>query len=155
VRAPGSVPTRSQGNKALAPLYQGLLAEFEAEEHDAEAALPRISNALALAGETGEHWTDAFLHRVRGEILLKRDPANTAPAEEAFLTAIAVAQQQKAKSFELRAALSLAKFYQSTNRAADAHVVLRRRSKAFRRRQNFPRSPKRERCSPHWPQPTK
>ena len=48
-------------------------------------ALTRIDEALALAGETGEHWTDAFLHRIRGEILLKRDPANTAPAEEAFL----------------------------------------------------------------------
>ena len=64
------------------------------------------------------------MHRIRGKILLKRDPANTAPAEEAFLTAIAIAQQQKAKSFELRAALSLAKLYQSTNRAADAHAVL-------------------------------
>ena len=51
-------------------------------------------------------------------------PANTAPAEEAFLTAIAIAQQQKARSFELRAALSLAKLYQSTGRAADAHAVL-------------------------------
>src|SRR5215467_11125801 len=41
---------------------------------------------LALAGETGEHWCDAFLHRLRGEILLKRDPANTASPEDAFLT---------------------------------------------------------------------
>src|SRR5262249_24662309 len=58
--------------------------------------------------------------RVRGEILFKRDPANTDPAENAFLTAIAVAQQQKARSFELRAALSLAKLYRSIGRAADA-----------------------------------
>ena len=84
----------------------------------------RLDAALALAGETGEHWTDSFLHRVRGEILFKRNPANTAPAEEAFLTAIAIAQQQKAKSFELLAALALAKLYQSTGRAADAHAVL-------------------------------
>jgi hypothetical protein len=55
-----------------------------------EAALTLVHEALGLAGETGEHWTDAFLHRMRGEILLKRDPANTAPAEEAFLTAIAI-----------------------------------------------------------------
>ena len=60
----------------------------------------------------------------RGEILLKRDPANPAPAEEAFLTAIAVAKQQGARSFGLRAALSLAKLYQSTARPADAHAVL-------------------------------
>jgi predicted ATPase len=51
-------------------------------------------------------------------------PANPAPAEEGFLTAIAITRQQKAKSFELRAALSLAKLYQSTGRAADGHAVL-------------------------------
>ena len=111
------------------PLYQGLLAELEAEGQGAEAAVARIDAALTLADETGEHWADAFLHRIRGEILLKRDPANTAPAEEAFLTAIAIAQRQKAKSFELRAALSLAKLYQSNNRAADASHGARARAR--------------------------
>src|SRR5262249_35467984 len=112
-----------QGNKVHVPFYQGLLAKIEAHG-DAESALTRIDEALALAGETGEHWSDAFLHRLRGEILLKRDPANTAPAEDALLTAIALAQQQKARSFELCAALSLAKLYQSNGRPADAHAVL-------------------------------
>jgi predicted ATPase len=114
----------AQGNKWCVPFYQGLLAEIEAEREGAEGALARIDEALALASETGEHWTDAFLHRIRGEILLKRDPANTAPAEEAFLTAIAIAREQKARSFELRAALSLAKLYQNIGRPADAHAVL-------------------------------
>src|ERR1700730_6531872 len=77
-----------QGNKLFVPLYQGLLAEIEAQG-DAEGALSRIDEALARPGETGERWSDAFLHRLRGEILLKLDPANTAPAEDAFLTAIA------------------------------------------------------------------
>jgi len=86
--------------------------------------LVRIDAALSRARETGEHWTDAFSHRIRADILLKRDPVNTVPAEEALLTAIEIAQQQKARSFELRAALSLAKLYQSTGRAADAHSVL-------------------------------
>ena len=57
-------------------------------------------------------------------MLLKRDPANPAPAEEALLTAIAVAKQQGTRSFELRAALALAKLYQSTARPAEAHAVL-------------------------------
>ena len=73
---------------------------------------------------TGYRAFEAELHRARGEILLKRDPANPAPAEEAFLTAIAVAKQQGTRSFELRAALSLAKLYQSTGRPAEAHAVL-------------------------------
>ena len=114
---------KNQGNKLYVPLFQGLLAEIEADG-DADGALTSLDETLALARETGERWTDAFLHRIRGEILLKCDPANPASAEEAFLSAIAIAQQQKAKSFELRAALSLARLYQSANRAADAHAVL-------------------------------
>ena len=53
------------------------LAELEAEAEGAEQALQTLDKALALADETGEHWTDAYLHRLRGEILLRRDPANT------------------------------------------------------------------------------
>jgi predicted ATPase len=93
---------------------------------------------LALAGETGEHWSDAFLHRLRGEILLKRDPTNTALAEDALLTAIAIAQQQKARSFELRAALDLARLYNATSRSADAHALLASALKGFSPTPEFP-----------------
>src|SRR5262249_7389699 len=104
---------RDHGNRVWVPIFRGLLAEIEPRSQGVEAALTRIDEALAFAGETGEHWTDAFLHRIRGEILLKNDPTSIAPAEEAFLSAIAIAQRQKARNFELRAALSLAKLYQS------------------------------------------
>ena len=120
------------------PLLQGLLAELEAEEDDADLALQRIDDALALASETGERWTDALLHRIRGQILLKRDPANMTPAEDAFHTAIAIAQAQKARSFELRAALSLAKLYHSTDRPAEAHAVLAPALKGFSPTPEFP-----------------
>jgi predicted ATPase len=126
------------GNKLHVPYFQGLLAELEAEAEGADGALARIDAALAVAAETGERWTDAFLHRIRGEILWKRDPADTAPAEEAFLTAIAVAQQQKARSFELRAALALAKLYQSINRAADAYAVVAPALEGFSPTPEFP-----------------
>ena len=127
-----------QGSKLYVPFVQGLLAEIEAEEEGAAGALTQIDEALALASETGELWTDAFLHRIRGEILLKRDQANPAPAEDAFLTAIAIAQQQKARSFELQAALSVAKLYQSTNRAADAYAILAPALKGFLPTPEFP-----------------
>jgi predicted ATPase len=126
-----------QGIKLFVPFYQALLAEIEAQG-DAEGALARIDEALALAAQTGEHWSDAFLHRLRGEILLKRDSANTAPAEDAFLSAIAVAQQQKARSFEMRAALSLAKLYHSTDRPADAYAVLAPALEGFSPTPEFP-----------------
>jgi predicted ATPase len=126
-----------QGAKIIVPFYQGLLAEIEAQG-DAWGALTRIDEALALAAETGEHWSNAFLHHCRGEILLKRDPANTAPVEDAFLTAIAIAQQQKARSFELRAALTLARVYNSTSRSADAFALLAPALKGFSPTPEFP-----------------
>jgi class 3 adenylate cyclase/tetratricopeptide (TPR) repeat protein len=113
-----------QGNKLWVPIYQALVAELEADEGGADAALRRIDEALALAQQTGEHRNDAVLHRIRGDILLKCDPAHPAPAEEAFLTSIAIAKQQKARSFELRAALALAKLYQSSDRYADARAAV-------------------------------
>ena len=100
------------------------LAEAEARAGDPDRAVAILDEALATSDRTGFRAFEAELHRARGEILLKRDPANPAPAEEAFLAAIAVAKQQGTRSFELRAALSLAKLYQSTGRPADAHAVL-------------------------------
>jgi predicted ATPase len=90
------------------------------------------------APKTGERWSDAFLHRCRGQILLKCDPANTAPAEDALLTAIAIAQQQRARSFELRAALDLARLYNSMSRSADAHALLASALKGFSPTPEFP-----------------
>jgi predicted ATPase len=113
-----------QGNKLFVPLFQGRLAELEAEGQDVHGALRRIDETLALANETGERWTDSLLHRIRGQVLLKRDRANPAPAEEAFQTAIAIAKQQGARSFELCAALSLAKLYESTGRLGEARACL-------------------------------
>ena len=101
-----------------------LIAELEAETLGADIALTHIDEALALANRV-EHRCDlAFPHRLRGTILLKRDPTNPAPAEEAFRTALAIAKGQGARSWGLRAALSLAKLYQSTDRPSEAHAVL-------------------------------
>jgi predicted ATPase len=127
-----------QGNRTYVPFLKGLLSEIEAEGHDGERALVHIDEALALVGETGEHWTDALLHRIRGKILLRHDPADTRPGEEAFLIAIAIAQQQKAKSFELQAALRLAKLYRSTGRPADAHSILATALQGFAVTSEFP-----------------
>ena len=65
-----------------------------------------------------------MLHRLRGELLLKRDPGNPAPAEDALQTALAIAERQSGRFYGLLAALSLAKLYHSTGRLADAHAVL-------------------------------
>ena len=103
-----------------------MLAEVEAIRGGREYALrwSTIARTIAEAERLGQRWYDAELHRIRGEILLKQAPSSPAPAGEAFLTAIGIAQQQKARSFQLRAARSLAKLYRSTSRDADAYLVL-------------------------------
>jgi predicted ATPase len=114
----------SQGNQLGVPGYLVLLAELEAATGNAEAALTLINKGLATAQEGGQHYADSLLHRLRGDILLKRDPDDPASAEEAYRTAISVAKQQGARSYELRASVALAKLYQLTGRPADAHAAL-------------------------------
>ena len=127
-----------QGNRAFIPFFQALLAEIEGLEGGSEAALNRIDEAIALTSEMGTHWCEAFLHHIRGKILLNCNPADSSAAGEAFLAAIAIAQRQKARSFELQAALSLAKLYQSIGRPADAYAVLAPALESFSPPPEFP-----------------
>jgi predicted ATPase len=105
-------------------LPEAVLAKAEASAGETDVGLRRLDLALAELERTEERLYEAEMHRIRGEILLKRDPADTAAAERSLETAIAVARSQRARSFELRAALSLAKLYRAANRDADAHAVL-------------------------------
>jgi predicted ATPase len=63
----------AQGNKLWLPLYQGLLAQVESDAQDAEGAAATIGEALVLVDQIGGYWATAFLHRIHGDILLKRD----------------------------------------------------------------------------------
>ena len=115
---------RDQGNRVIVPGFLGALARLEAAAQNYERALALIDEALAMSQEGGDRLYDSTLHRLRGNILLKRDPANPAQAEEAFKTSLAIAKQQGARTFELLASLALAKLYQSTDRLVEAHAVL-------------------------------
>jgi predicted ATPase len=114
----------AQGNKSSAPSFHGLLAELEAMRPDLDAALTTIDAGLALAEETAEHYTDPYLHRLRGDLLLMRSSADPVAAEEAFQTAIAIAKGQGARAYALLASHSLAKLYQSTGRPDHAQGIL-------------------------------
>jgi predicted ATPase len=108
------------------------LAEAEARAGDIDRAIAVLDEALATCERIGHRAFEAELHRARGELLLQREPTNPAAAEEALRSAIAVARRQGTRSFELRAALALAKLYQSTDRPAEAHAVLAPPSKVSR-----------------------
>jgi predicted ATPase len=114
------------------------LAEAEARAGDPGRAGALLDEALAMDERAGCRAFEAELHRGRGEILLRRDPANPAPAEDAFLAAIAVAKEQGTRSFELRAALSLAKLYTATNRPAGVRAVLAPALEGFSLTSKFP-----------------
>ena len=112
------------GNKSGAPSFHGLIAELEAMRPDLDGALTTIDAGLAMAEETGEHYTDSYLHRLRGEVLLMRSPAAAASAEDAFRTAIAIARGQGARGYALIASHSLARLYQSTGRPDEGKAAL-------------------------------
>jgi len=105
-------------------LLKAALAEVEAQAGDPDRGLALVDEALTAAAGTGYRAFEAERYRARGDILLTRDPSNPAPTEEAFQTALAIAKKQCARSWGLRAALALAKLYQSTGRPSDAYAVL-------------------------------
>jgi predicted ATPase len=127
---------RDQGRIWLLP--EAVLAEAEASAGETDAGLRRLDDALAELERTEERLYEAEMHRIRGEILLQRDPADTAAAERSLQAAIAIARSQKARSFELRAALSLAKLYRAANRGADAYAALAPAGEGFPPTRQFP-----------------
>jgi predicted ATPase len=120
------------------PSLEAALAEAEAGAGEPDAGLRRLDDAFAVLERTEERFYETEMHRIRAQILLMCDPANTAAAEQSLQSAMAIAQSQKAKSFELRAALSLTKLYRAANRAADAHAVLAPAVEGFPPTQQFP-----------------
>ncbi len=116
---------RDQGNRVGVPGFLGALAKLEAHAQNYERASALIDEALAMSHESGDRLYDSDLHRLRGIVLLKRNLANLAQAEEAFKTSLAVAKQQGARTLELLASFALAKLYQATGRLAEAHAVLK------------------------------
>jgi len=137
---------REQNALIFDGLIKILLSEAEALAGDPERALATIDEALATVERAGFRTFEAELRRTRGEMLLRRDPANSLPAEEAFQAAIAVARKQA------RAVSSYARRLRSpssTNRPA-VWSMLRRSSrppsKGFRQRPKCPRSLRGIRC---------
>ena len=134
----GIETAREQGVVWFLSSLEAALAGAEASAGERDSGLRRLDDAFAELKTTESRWYEAEIHRIRGEILLKRDPANTSAAEQSLQAAIAIAQSQKARSFELRAALSLAKLYRAANRDADAHAVLAPAVEGFPPTQRFP-----------------
>ncbi|MFN2304306.1 MAG: hypothetical protein ACK2TV_11315, partial [Anaerolineales bacterium] len=98
------------------------LAQAQLKEVHPEQGLATIEKALTLVKETGEHIWEAELYRLQGELLLLG--ANENGAEASFKKAIEVAQEQRAKSWELRATTSLARLWKDQGKNQQAGQIL-------------------------------
>jgi predicted ATPase len=77
-----------------------------------------------VINDTGERRWEAELYRLQGELLLARATGQDTEAETCFRQALDIARRQQAKSWELRAAMSLARLWQRRGKRADAHTLL-------------------------------
>jgi predicted ATPase len=106
------------------PYFLALLAEAHGKLGQPEAALSFMDEAFALVEQTGEHHHLAEIHRLKGEFLLSQSSDSPPEAEHCFHQALNIARHQQAKSWELRAATSLARLWQSQGKRQDAYDLL-------------------------------
>jgi len=139
----GLADHRLTGAEVILPHFLTLLVEAFAKTGQVEEGLRVLEEALAVVHRNGEAYYLAELYRIKGELLLMRatdqglsraategkaegevESPVVAPAEACFHQSIKIAQQQKAKSWELRAAMSLARLYRNQNKQEEARVLL-------------------------------
>jgi predicted ATPase len=118
----GVAAFRATGAVTWAPFFLTLLADAEGGAKEQDQGLGHLAEAERLMVEAEERWAEAELHLVRGELL--RAGHDPAAAERCFRQAIDVAQQQSAKFWELRAAISLARLWREQGKRDSARDLL-------------------------------
>jgi predicted ATPase len=106
------------------PYFTALLADAYREAGQAEEGRAVVIETLAFVDETGERHWEAELYRHKGEFLLALSEENQAEAEACFQKAIEVARRQSAKSFELRAVMSLSRLWQQQGKQEETQQML-------------------------------
>jgi class 3 adenylate cyclase len=89
-----------------------------------EEALATLEEAFLFVERTGQRYYQAELHRLKGELLLGHGIENAAAAEQSFRTALDIAREQRAKSWELRTSNSLARLLRDSSRRDEARSLL-------------------------------
>jgi predicted ATPase len=115
---------RAMGAEVMCPWYLGMLAETYGKAGQPGAGLDVLAEALHMVDQHGERVGAAELSRLHGELLLLQDALNEPQAEACFQEALAIARHQQAKSWELRAAMSLARLRQRQGQHAEARRLL-------------------------------
>jgi class 3 adenylate cyclase/tetratricopeptide (TPR) repeat protein len=120
--AAGIAGWRATGATLWQPLHMSLLANAHAKLGQFDEAWRCIREALAASESSKEVWCDANIHRIAGETALLSNRSKEAEAH--FEQALEVSRQQQAKSFELRAAMSLARLWSGQGKSEEAHDLL-------------------------------
>jgi predicted ATPase len=111
------------GTKQQHGYFLALLAEVLIQAGRTSEAIETVDEAMEEE-QRNEPFYLAEIHRLKGEALLKSEPGQSSEADFSFQSAIKVARQQQAKSFELRAATSLARLWQVQGRREAAREML-------------------------------
>ena len=122
--ASGIAEMRSTGTTLWMPLFLSYLAKAKAEIGQFDDASTIIDEATTAVKTTKESWYEGEINRVAGEIALLGTEPDAAKAEACFTTALEIARKQKAKSWELRAAMSMARLRCAQGRRGPARDVL-------------------------------
>jgi class 3 adenylate cyclase/predicted ATPase len=115
---------RSTGATCWTPLHMLFLADAHARLGQFEDAWRCIDEGMAASDASKESWCDADIHRLAGDIVLLSGKPDAAKAEAYFERALAIARAQQAKSWELRAAMSMARLWLDQGKRDEARELL-------------------------------
>ena len=120
----GLTAWQALGVKTAVPYCLTLLAEACGASGQAAEGLRLLAEALVVVHDTGERFHEAECYRVQGELLLMQAIPDAPQAEACFQQALAIARRQQARSWELRAAMSLSRLWQQQGKRAEAYELL-------------------------------
>jgi predicted ATPase len=120
----GLAAHRATGAELMRPYHLCLLSDACKNTDRLDDGLSALAEALAAAQEHGNRGSEAETHRLKGELLLKQNISNAAEAQVCFQRAIEIARKQSAKSWELRATISLARVLAKQGRREEAGAML-------------------------------
>lgn len=120
----GIAAYRSTGSRVYLPIFLSHLSRAYAELGQFDEAWRCIGEAMAAVETTKERWYEAEIHRLTGEIALKLPQLGSSQAETYFERAFILARVQQAKSWELRAAMSMARLWLDQDMREKARALL-------------------------------
>jgi predicted ATPase len=120
----GVTAMQSTGTTMWMPFWLSYLARANAEIGQPDDARRCIGEAMAAVETAKERWCEAEVNRIAGEIALLSPEPDVAKAEAYFERALAVARKQQAKSWELRAAMSMARLWRDQGKRDEARDLL-------------------------------